>query len=147
MPVNSRESLSTGGASPEEGDTVWAKPRTVTSRREARFKNPYSWGADYIFVRDISDLPTEQFSSGEEGFVDKEEPVFLQITSLKGGRIEAQPVETDIDDSEDSVIEKSEREERIEWSGTPQKSGSGGADKRKRIQKEDDIRGDKNDLL
>ena len=78
-------------------------------------------------------------------------PIYVKIVGQYHGTYWGEIPETDswpdpIKDNSDSLFE-TERQESIDWEGTPQKSGSAGADERQKILSEDDVRGSKNDLI
>jgi len=151
------------------GDKLWTRLNRVSKGNNVLAESPYN--AEWIFLNpdDIEDntpieVPPAPVRSPTklDGKARMNDAVYFRISSVEGGSVggkvlpreqgpESCPIDLpalDLRDEFDTGEEfEKHRDEPVEWRGTKQDVSEEKVKNRTEVFKEDDIRGDKNDLL
>ena len=143
---------------PSVGDKIWTVPLRVAKSGKLIGKNPLSWGDQYLKIEKINLESTigkdlaEDIHAKSSFLIRNDDQIYAEIVQKERGTLSVRPLqkqnwpEEDSNEAE-SIYEETNREEGIEWEGTPQNIDSDSAKNRSKTFNESDTRGSKNDLL
>jgi hypothetical protein len=143
---------------PNVGDIIMVKPIRVSKSGRVLGTNPTNYG-NHVFIENNENLeeilPDEilrAIKKGRSPFHIRcfDDSIPAEVVSLQDGSVIATVIleeSHEKDEEASSTFESPERDEPIEWKGTPQEINPDKTKDRERVFNEEDRRGSKNDLL